>query len=102
MKIKRGDQVKIITGKDRGKTGKVERAFPKKKRVVVAGVNLVKKHHRGRGLQDPGGIIKMPAPLDVSKVMLICPLCKEATRVGYEFEGERKMRACKKCGGRFE
>lgn len=98
MKIKTGDKVKITTGKDRGKEGKVEQALPKKERVVVSGVNLVKKHRRGRSQQDPGGIIEMAAAVNVSNVKLICPTCGEATRVGYEFQGDKKVRVCKECG----
>ncbi|MCD6178219.1 50S ribosomal protein L24 [bacterium] len=97
MKIKKGDQVLVISGKYRGKKGKVIRALPKKEKVVVEGVNIVKKHVRPRRAGEKGQIVQMPAPLHVSNVKLICPHCKKATRVGYKIEGEKKYRICKKC-----
>jgi len=97
MKIKKGDQVLVISGKYRGKKGKVIRALPKKEKIVVEGVNIVKKHVRPRRAGEKGQIVQMPAPLHVSNVKLICPHCKKATRVGYKIEGEKKYRICKKC-----
>jgi len=97
MKIKKGDQVLVISGKYRGKKGKVIRALPKKEKVVVEGVNIVKKHVRPRRAGEKGQIVQMPAPLHVSNVKLICPHCKKATRVGYKIEAKKKYRICKKC-----
>lgn len=97
MKILKGDTVLIISGKYRGKKGKVLKAFPKEKKILVEGVNLVKKHRRPRREGEKGQIIEIPAPLDVSNVKLICPNCGKATRVGYRIEKERKFRICKKC-----
>jgi len=97
MKIKKGDQVLVISGKYRGKKGKVIRALPKKEKIVVEGVNIVKKHVRPRRAGEKGQIVQMPAPLHVSNVKLICSHCKKATRVGYKIEGEKKYRICKKC-----
>jgi large subunit ribosomal protein L24 len=101
MKIKKGDLVLVISGKWRGKTGKVLRAFPKKMKILVEGVNLVKKHQRPRKEGEKGQIIEVPKPLSVSKVKLICPHCKKATRVGFlikkEKEKKEKVRVCKKC-----
>lgn len=99
MKIRRGDLVLVRAGKDRGKRGRIKRILPKKEQVIVEGVNLVKKHRRPRGPMGRGGIIELEAPLHISKVMLICPRCKEPTRVGYELlpEGD-KARICKACG----
>lgn len=97
MKIKKGDTVQISTGKSRGKTGQVEKALPKEGKVVISGVNLVKKHQRARDQRHPGGIIEMPAAIDVSNVMLVCPKCKLKTRVGYKVGGGVKGRVCKQC-----
>lgn len=95
MKIKKGDQVKIMLGKDQGKTGKVLRVFPKKSKVWVEGINIYKRHVRSRG-QNEGGIIEIGKPVNVSNVMLICSACKKATRIGFQTEDE-KLRVCKKC-----
>lgn len=105
MKIHIGDTVKVLSGKDRGKTGKVEKALPREGKVVVSGVNIVKKHVRpGRGKE--GGIVEKTLPIDVSNVMLLCPQCGQLARVGYKVDGstslttggEKKWRVCKKCG----
>jgi len=96
-KIKRDDFVLVISGKDRGKRGKVIRVIPKESRVVVEGVNIVKKHQKPTPTR-PGGIIEMPAPIHISNVMLVCPRCNRPTRVGFTFlEDGRKVRVCKKC-----
>lgn len=101
MKIKKGDTVLVISGKYRGKTGKVLKAFPKEMKVLVEGVNIVKKHQRPKRAREKGQIIEIPKPIPVSKVKLICPSCKKATRVGYKIlneEGKKiKVRVCKKC-----
>lgn len=101
MKIKKGDTVLVISGKYRGKTGKVLKAFPKEGKVLVEGVNIVKKHVKPKRVGEKGQIVQIPKPIDVSNVKLICPSCKKATRVGYkifEKEGEKeKVRVCKKC-----
>ncbi len=101
MKIKKGDTVLIIRGKDRGKQGKVVKALPKENRIIVEGLNLVKKHVKPKRAGEKGRIIEISAPLDVSKVKLICPLCKQPTRVGYTFINDEKRRFCKKCKGSF-
>lgn len=97
MHIKKGDNVKIISGKDKGKQGKVLKVWPKKKKVIVEGLNLVVKHVKPRREGEKGQRVKISAPLWLSKVMLICPHCKKATRVGFKFFGEKKARVCKKC-----
>lgn len=100
MKIKVGDTVEVIRGDDREVRGTVRVAYPRKHKVIVEGVNIVIKHQRpipaGRQ-QTPGGRIELEAPIDVAKVMLVCPSCQERTRVGYATEGGRKVRVCKKC-----
>lgn len=97
MKIKKGDTVLIVKGKDRGKVGKVIKALPKEKRVVIEGLNLVKKHIKPKKEGEKGKIIEIPRPISVSNVKLICPHCGKATKVGYQVQGEDKFRYCKKC-----
>jgi len=100
-RIKKGDTVEVISGDGRGLRGEVKRVNPDKQQVVVTGVNIVKKHQRpmraGRREVQPG-IIEFEAPIDSSNVMLVCPGCNQPTRVGFEREGGRKVRLCKKCG----
>ena len=98
MKIHKNDQVLIISGKDRGRKGKVIEAFPKKKKVIVEGISLRKKHVRPKKSGEKGQIIEMPASIHISNVKLICPKCGKATREGYKTEKEKKYRICKKCG----
>ena len=97
MKIKKGDQVQIIAGKDRGKRGKVLSVVVSKGRIVVEGLNIVKKHKRPRKEGEKGQRVEIPVPLDVSNVMLICSHCGKLTRVGYKIENEKKFRICKQC-----
>lgn len=97
MKIKKGDKVKILLGKDRGKEGSVEYVMAKEKKVFVGGVNLYKRHVKKQG-QIEGGIIDIPKPLDISNVALICPNCRKVTRIGFKKMGNEKIRICRKCG----
>ncbi len=97
MKIKKGDLVKMLAGKDKGKTGRVLKAFPKQRRVVVEGLNLYKKHTRPRRQGEKGEIVSIARPVDVSNLALICPHCQKAIRVGYRFQDQKKMRYCRKC-----
>ncbi|MCC6799260.1 MAG: 50S ribosomal protein L24 [Anaerolineae bacterium] len=106
QRIKKGDTVEVIAGKDKGTRGDVLRVIPKKDRVVIERVNIVKKHQRpvqaGRGQVQPG-IIEFEAPIDLSNVMLVCPQCEARTRVGYRInEDGRKVRVCRKCGQDIE
>lgn len=98
MRIKKGDQVLIISGKDRGRKSKVIEAFPKKSKVVLEGINLRKKHTKPKKSGEKGQIVEMPAPINVSDVKLICLKCGKAARTGYKIEGKKKYRVCKKCG----
>lgn len=98
MKIKKNDTVLIISGKYRGKTGKVLRAFPKKEKILVEGVNIMKKHQKPRKTGEKGQVVEMLSPIDVSNVKLFCPKCGKAARVGYKITEGRKYRICKKCG----
>jgi large subunit ribosomal protein L24 len=97
MKIKKADMVKMLAGKDSGKTGKVSSVFPAEKKVIVEGLNLVKKHMRPRREGEKGQRVEVPRKIQISNVALICPKCGKATRVGLKIEGENKMRICKKC-----
>ncbi|MBD3359711.1 MAG: 50S ribosomal protein L24 [Candidatus Buchananbacteria bacterium] len=103
MKIKSGDKVKVIAGKDKGKKGKVLQVFPEKKKVSVEGINLAIKHMRPRRQNEQGQKIEFPAPLNVSNLMLICPKCNKTTRVKYKVldkvdkKSEKKKRMCNKC-----
>jgi len=101
MKIKKGDTVLVISGKWKGKTGKVLKAFPREFKVLVEGVNIVKKHQKPKRSGEKGEILEIPKPIPVSKVKLICPSCKKATRVGYKIEKDEKFRVCKKCGAKI-
>ena len=99
MKIKKNDNVAVISGKDKGKSGKVLRAMPKAEKLLIESVNIIKRHQRPRKQGEKGQILQMPSPIHVSNVMLICPKCSKPTRVGYRLEGGVKWRACKKCEG---
>jgi large subunit ribosomal protein L24 len=98
MKLKKGDQVVIISGKDRGKRGKILDVFPSEARVVVEGVNIRKKHVRPKKSGEKGQVVQTPAPLAVSNLKLICPKCGQPTKVGYKVVEDKKYRLCKKCG----
>jgi len=98
MKIRKGDTVLIISGKDRGRKGKVLKVFPKENRILVEGINLRKKHQRPRRSGEKGQIVEMPAPISISNLKLICPKCGKATKVGYKIVERQKFRICKKCG----
>ena len=97
LRIKKGDRVKVLTGKDRGKEGVVMRAMPDQGKVIVDGVNMAKRHQKARSATEQGGIIDKDMPIQVSNVALICPSCGP-TRVGYKVTGTEKLRVCKKCG----
>ncbi len=97
MKIIKGDTVKIISGKDRGKTGSVIRTLPSSGKVVVEGLNVVKKRVRPRKQGEKGQTVSVPRPMSASNVMLVCASCKEPTRIGNRMEDARKVRYCKKC-----
>lgn len=98
MKFKKNDEVKITIGKDRGKTGKITEVFPKENKVLIAGLNVYKRHVKPQGQSKPGGIIDLAKPLSVGSIALVCPKCKAQTRIGYKIEGSVKSRVCKKCG----
>lgn len=97
MKIKKGDQVKIVLGKDRGKKGKVIQVFPGEDLVVVESLNLRIKHTRARREGQKGERVQFSAPMVASNVMLICPKCSKLTRIGFRLLGDKKNRICRKC-----
>ncbi|MFA6550937.1 MAG: 50S ribosomal protein L24 [Patescibacteria group bacterium] len=98
MKIKSGDKVKIIAGKDKGKTGKVLQIFPNERKASIEGLNLLIKHLRPRRQGEKGQRIEFPAPLSISNVELMCPQCGRPARVGFKIlENGKKSRICKKC-----
>lgn len=106
QRIKKGDTVEIIAGKDLGERGEVQTVLPKKDRVVVGGVNIAKKHQKARQAgtrQVPAQIVEFEAPLHLSNVMLVCPSCDKKTRVGFRVrEDGYKVRVCKKCSAEIE
>jgi len=97
FKLKKEDNVQVISGKDKGKRGRILKIYRDKDRVVVEGVNLVKKAKKKRKQNDRGGIVEIEAALHSSNLMIICKKCGP-TRVGYKFEADKKVRMCKKCG----
>ena len=101
MNVKKGDTVQVITGKDKGQTGKVISVLPKEGKVVVEKVNMVSRHVKARKQGDESGIIQKEAPLYVSKVMLFCPKCNRGVRSGRKVEGDKKVRVCKRCGAQI-
>lgn len=96
-KIKKNDSVQVLAGKDRGKSGRVLRVDTAKGRVLVEGLNMVKKAIRPKGQNQKGGITAVEAPLAISKVMIVCKKCGP-TRIGYRLENKQKLRVCRKCG----
>jgi large subunit ribosomal protein L24 len=114
LKVKKGDTVQVLTGKDRGKQGRVVESRPGERRVIVENLNVVKRHTKPRPMRDPsrmggtmmtpGGVIDRPAPIPVSNVMVVCPVCNRPTRVGHRFRDDHgtqvKVRVCRRadCG----
>ena len=96
LKIKTGDKVKIRSGKDKGREGKVEKIFPKKKTALIPEINIYKKHVKGSQGQK-GGIFDIPRPMSFSKLAVVCPKCGKAARVGFNILAGKKVRICKKC-----
>jgi large subunit ribosomal protein L24 len=97
MKLRKKDEVIVLAGRDRGKKGSVEQVLPKFDQVVVAGVNIVKRHTKPSNKIPRGGILEITKPLSVGKVALVCPHCKQPTRIGFQIKGDNKERICRKC-----
>ncbi len=98
FKIRKDDTVEVIAGKDKGKRGTVVRVIAKKDAVIVSGVNIVKKAMKKRSQQDQGGIVEVEAPLNISNVGIVCKKCGRPVKIGYKFNGDKKVRVCRKCG----
>ena len=98
MNVKKHDTVVVLSGKDKGKQGKVLSVDPKAGKVVVEKINMVSRHQKPRKQGEEGGIIQKEAPLYACKVMAVCPKCNKATRVAHKVEGGKKVRVCKHCG----
>lgn len=97
MKFRKGDEIKVTSGKDKGKTGKIEKVFPRLGMVLVPGINMYKRHLKQRDPRRPAGIIDIVKALSVGSVALVCPKCSQLTRSGFVFEDGKKVRICRKC-----
>ena len=98
LKIKKNDKVVVLSGKDKGKSGKVLGTVPSERKVVVEGINVVTCHIKPRKQGEEGGIVKREAAIAACKVQVVCPKCSKATRVAHKLEGDKKVRVCKHCG----
>ena len=98
MKLRKGDQVQVIAGKDLGKTGEITRVLVNADKVIVDGVNVAKRHQRATKATMQGGIIDKDMPIHVSNVAIVCTSCGKHSRIGYRMDGETKVRVCRKCG----
>ncbi|MBI3366501.1 50S ribosomal protein L24 [Candidatus Roizmanbacteria bacterium] len=97
MKIRKGDKVRVMAGKDKGREGVVEKVYKKSKKVLIQKINIYKKHIKKSEKMPQGGVVEVPRPIDVSKIMFICTKCGKATRIGYNVMKGKKLRICKKC-----
>ena len=102
MRIKKGENVQVLSENDKGKTGEVLEVIPKVNKVIVKGVNVRKKHVKARKQGDESGIISVECSIPSSKVNVVCPKCGKATKVGYSMEKDQKVRVCKKCGAKLK
>ena len=102
LNIRKGDKVVVIAGKEAGKTSTVLECFPEEGKVTVKGLNVIVKHNKPRSAQDKGGIVKKEGKLEISNIMVVCPVCDKATRVSSGTENGKKVRVCKKCGASLD
>ena len=102
MRIKKGDNVQVLSGNDKGKKGEVLEVLPKEQKIVVKGVNVRKKHVKARKQGDESGILSIECAIPSSKVNVVCSKCGKATKVGYSVEKDSKVRICKKCGAKLK
>ena len=102
MRIRKGDNVQVLSGNDKGKTGEVLEVIQKEDKVVVKGVNVRKKHVKARKQGDESGIIPVECAIPASKVNVVCPKCGKVTKVGYRVDGDKQVRVCKKCGAELK
>lgn len=98
-KLKKGDEVKVVVGKDKGKTGKIEKVMPDKNAVLVTGVNQYKRHFKARAHGQKSEIVTITKPLGIANIALVCPKCHLITRAGFLLTGDSKKRICRKCKG---
>ncbi len=97
MKYRKGDQIIVTLGKDKGRKGKIEKIFPKESMVLIPGINMYKRHAKKRDERHPGGIIDVSKNMHISKIALLCPKCGQKTRIGYQVTEKDKVRICRKC-----
>ncbi len=97
MKLKKGDKIKVIAGKDKSKDGVIDRVYTKQNKILVMGINMYKRHIKKSEQTPEGGVVDLPRPITVSNVVLICPKCSKPTRIGWEIKNKEKKRICKKC-----
>ena len=97
IKIKKGDKVVMLKGKDLGKSGKILKVYPAKQRIVVEGLNLMKKNLRPKKQGDRGQVVSVPAAVRIENVQMMCSSCNKATKISYEAKGDQRERHCKKC-----
>ena len=102
MKIRKGDNVQVLSGNDKGKTGEVLEVIPGTEKIIVKGINVRKKHVKARKQGEEGGIIPVECAIHASKVNVVCPKCGKATRIGYSVEKDQKVRICKKCNTKIK
>ena len=102
MKIRKGDNVKVLSGNDKGKTGEVLEVIPKTQKIIVKGINVRKKHVKARKQGEESGIISVECAIHSSKVNVVCPKCGKATKVGYQIEKDEKVSVCRKCGTKLK
>ena len=101
MKIKKGDKIKITVGKDKGKSGVVEKVYKNSNKILVTGMNLYKRHVKKNEKMPQGGIVEIARPINISKLNLVCPKCAKITRIGFIVEKNKKVRICKKCDSKI-
>ena len=102
MRIKKGDNVQVLSGNDKGKTGEIIEVIPKTNKIIVKGVNIRKKSIKPRKQGEQGGIVSVEVAIPSSKVNVVCPKCGKATRIGFSIEKDEKIRVCKKCGEKIK
>ena len=102
MRIKKGDNVQVLSGNDKGKTGEVLEVIPKSRKIIVKGVNIRKKHIKPRKQGEEGGIIPLECAIYSDKVNVVCPKCNKPTRIKYEMDKDKKVRVCQKCGAKLK
>ena len=102
MKLKKGDNVIVISGKDKGKKGKIVRVFPKENKIILEGLNMTKRHQRPRKSGEKGSIKNIEMPINASNVMIVCPSCEKPTRIKHDIVKDKKVRVCKKCGEQLD